>query len=97
MTNGNGSLVGYLSASNGTFGETSIIHGGKQSMRSSTTTSRPPYYCRRAGLLTRRRTGPSTGPTAWPCGTSGTPRAFADKGNNAFTVSSTGFRHLEQQ
>ncbi len=28
----NGSTVGYLTASNGTFGETRIVHGGKQSM-----------------------------------------------------------------
>jgi hypothetical protein len=33
FTNGtNGSTVGYMTATNGTFGETTIIHGGKQSM-----------------------------------------------------------------
>ena len=36
--------VGYLTAANGTFGETAIIHGGRQSMPLSYDNTLPPYF-----------------------------------------------------
>ncbi len=39
-----GSIVGYLNALGGTFGETSIVHGGKQSMPFEYDNSKAPYY-----------------------------------------------------
>jgi hypothetical protein len=44
MVNSNGSLVGYMTAANGTFGETTIVHGGKQSMPFEYNNVKPPYY-----------------------------------------------------
>ena len=44
----------------------------------------------RADLRHDRRTGPSAGPTPWRCGIRAIRSGFADKGNNAFTVSSSG-------
>ena len=39
-----GSIVGYMDARNGTFGETTIVHGGRQSMPFEYDNSKAPYY-----------------------------------------------------
>jgi len=45
LTDGtNGSTVGYMTATNGTFGETAIVHGGKQSMPMDYDNSKTPFY-----------------------------------------------------
>ena len=44
LTNSSGSLVGYLTAANGTFGETTIRHGGTQSMPFEYNNVKAPYY-----------------------------------------------------
>jgi hypothetical protein len=45
FTNGtNGSTVGYMTATNGTFGETRIVHGGKQSMPMDYNNVKTPFY-----------------------------------------------------
>ncbi len=45
FTNGlSGSTVGYTTAANGTFGETQIIHGGKQSMPMDYNNVKTPFY-----------------------------------------------------
>jgi regulation of enolase protein 1 (concanavalin A-like superfamily) len=44
IVNGNGSIVGYMTAANGTFGETAIVHGGKQSMPMEYNNVKTPYY-----------------------------------------------------
>jgi hypothetical protein len=45
LTNGlSGSTVGYLTATNGTFGETTIVHGGKQSMPMDYNNVNQPFY-----------------------------------------------------
>ncbi len=45
FTNGtNGSTVGYLTATNGTFGETTIVHAGKQSMPMDYNNVKTPFY-----------------------------------------------------
>ncbi len=43
-TNLNGSTVGNEMAANGTFGETAIVHGGKQSMPMDFDNSKSPFY-----------------------------------------------------
>jgi hypothetical protein len=40
----NGSTVGYLTATNGTFGETTIVHSGKQSMPMDYNNVKSPFY-----------------------------------------------------
>ena len=40
----NGSTVGYLTATNGTFGETTIVHSGKQSMPMDYNNVNAPFY-----------------------------------------------------
>jgi hypothetical protein len=44
VENGSTSYVGYQNSSHGTFGETTIVHGGSQSMPLSYDNSRSPYY-----------------------------------------------------
>ncbi len=44
MINSNGSIVGYMTAANGTFGETKIVHGGRQSMPFEYNNVKTPYY-----------------------------------------------------
>ncbi len=44
LTNGSTSYVGYSTSTNGTFGETVIVHGGVQSMPLSYNNSNKPYY-----------------------------------------------------
>ena len=39
-----GSIVGYMNASNGTFGETAVVNSGKQSMPFEYDNSKAPYY-----------------------------------------------------
>jgi hypothetical protein len=40
----NGSTVGYLTATNGTFGETTIVHSGQQSMPMDYNNVKSPFY-----------------------------------------------------
>ncbi|HNS21140.1 MAG TPA: PA14 domain-containing protein [Sedimentisphaerales bacterium] len=44
LTNNTGSYVGYENSANGTFGETTIVHGGGQSMPMSYDNTKSPYY-----------------------------------------------------
>ncbi len=44
LTNGTGSYVGYGEATNGTFCETTIVHGGRQSMPVDYDNTSSPYY-----------------------------------------------------
>jgi len=44
VTNGTGSYVGYQTSKNGTFGETIIVHAGRQSMPVSYDNTKSPYY-----------------------------------------------------
>ncbi len=44
LDNSSGSTVGYTTAANGTFGETQIIHGGKQSMPMDYNNLKTPFY-----------------------------------------------------
>ena len=62
MTDGkSGSVVGYLEAANGTFGETVIVHGGGQSMPMDYNNINAPFYSEAdAGIRSGCRTGRST-------------------------------------
>jgi hypothetical protein len=44
LDNSSGSTVGYTTAANGTFGETQILHGGKQSMPMDYNNVNTPFY-----------------------------------------------------
>ncbi|MEN6578657.1 MAG: PA14 domain-containing protein [Phycisphaerales bacterium] len=44
LTNGTGSYVGYENAANGTFAETTVVHGGGQSMPVTYDNTKSPYY-----------------------------------------------------
>jgi hypothetical protein len=44
VENGTGSVVGYFNSQNGTFGETTIVHGGLQSMPLDYNNVNPPHY-----------------------------------------------------
>ncbi len=44
LTNGSTSYVGYSTSTNGTFGETAIVHGGAQSMPLNYNNNNEPYY-----------------------------------------------------
>jgi len=44
VTNGSGSYVGYETAKNGTFAETVVVHGGRQSMPLTYDNTKSPYY-----------------------------------------------------
>ena len=65
MPNGkSGSIVGYLTAAGGTFGETTIVHGGKQSMPFEYNNVKTPFYSEAEREFSPvARTGPATGPT----------------------------------
>ena len=86
--NGTGSQVGYWQAP---FAEQTIVHGGKQSMPFEYNNVKAPYYSEAtrtfdtaAGLDRRRRqhaVAVLPGLSRW---------RFVDKGNNAYTVASTG-------
>ncbi len=90
MTNGNGSLVGYLNASGGTFGEKTIIHGGQQSMPFEYNNVKAPYYSEAERTFDTPQDWTGNGANSVALWHIGYPTGFADKGNNAFTVSSTG-------
>jgi hypothetical protein len=85
-----GSTVGLLNAPNGTFCETTIIHGGQKSMPFEYNNIKAPFYseAERTFDTTQDWTlGGANGLALW---SRGYPAGFTDKGNNAFTVSSEG-------
>jgi regulation of enolase protein 1 (concanavalin A-like superfamily) len=86
-TNGTGSVVGYLQAP---FAERVIIHGGKQAMPFEYNNIKTPFYSeaqRTFATPLDLTVGSATTLALWY---RGYPQGFADKGGNAFTVSSTG-------
>jgi regulation of enolase protein 1 (concanavalin A-like superfamily) len=89
-TNGNGSLVGYINASGGTFGEVNIVHSGKQSMPFEYNNVKTPYYSEAERTFDTTQDWTVSGANSLALWYMGYPTGFADKGNNAFTVSSAG-------
>ncbi len=85
-----GSTVGYINSANGTFGETTIIHGGRQSMPFEYNNVKPPYYSEAVRTFDTPQDWTSNGADTLSLWFRGYPTAFADKGNNAYTVSGGG-------
>ncbi len=89
-TNGNGSYVGYPTASGGTFAETKIIHAGKQSMPFEYNNVKTPFYSEAERTFDTTQDWTVSGANTLALWYRGYPAGFIDKGNNAFTVSSEG-------
>ncbi len=91
MTNSNGSIVGlYPNAINGTFCETTIIHGGRQSMPLEYNNIKTPYYSEAERTFDTPQNWTGNGADTLALWYIGFPTGFVDKGNNAFSVASTG-------
>jgi hypothetical protein len=86
-TNGTGSVVGYLQAP---FAETTIIHGGKQAMPFEYNNVKTPFYSETERTLDTTQDWTTNGADTLALYFRGYPVGFADKGNNAFTVSGGG-------
>jgi len=85
-----GSIVGYATAVNGTFGETSIIHGGKQSMPFEYNNVKTPYYSEAERTFDTTQDWTGNGADTLSLFFMGRAAGFADKGGNAYTVSASG-------
>ncbi len=91
LTNSNGSIVGlYPDAVKGTFCETMIIHGGKKSMPFEYNNVKTPFYSEAVRTFDTPQDWTTHGADTLSLYLRGYPVAFADKGNNAFAVTSTG-------
>jgi regulation of enolase protein 1 (concanavalin A-like superfamily) len=89
-TSGNGSLVGYLNANAGTFGETVIVHGGRQSMPFEYNNVSAPYYSEAERTFDTPQDWTVSGADTLSLWYRGYPAGFADNGDNTFTLSSGG-------
>lgn len=85
-----GSIVGYAEASGGTFGETHVIHGGRQSMPFEYNNVKTPYYSEAQRTFDPVQNWTTNNANTLVLYFQGFPAGFVDKGNNAFTVSSAG-------
>ena len=88
MTNSTGSLVGYLRRPRSA--EQTIIHGGKQSMPFEYNNVKTPYYSEAERTFDTPQDWTVSGANSLSLYFMGYPIGFVDKGNNAFTVASTG-------
>ncbi|MCL5280024.1 MAG: carbohydrate binding domain-containing protein, partial [Planctomycetes bacterium] len=86
-TNGTGSVVGYLQAP---FAETAITHGGNQAMPFEYNNVKTPYYSETERTFDTPQDWTTNGADSVALWFQGYPAGFTDKGNNAFTVVSTG-------
>jgi hypothetical protein len=86
-TNGTGSTVGYLQAP---FAEQTIIHGGNQSMPFEYNNVKAPFYSETTRTFDQTQDWTVGGANSLSLYFQGFATAFVDKGNNAFTVASTG-------
>jgi regulation of enolase protein 1 (concanavalin A-like superfamily) len=86
-TNSTGSVVGYLQAP---FAETAILHGGKQAMPLEYNNIKTPYYSETQRTFDTPQDWTISSANTLALWYRGYPLGFADKGGNAFTVSSTG-------
>ncbi len=86
----NGSTVGNDTAAGGTFGETGVIHGGKQSMPMIFDNSKSPFYSEATQTFASLQDWTGNGANTLSLWVQGQPAAFVDKGNGAFTVGASG-------
>ncbi len=85
-----GSVVGYVDAANGTFGETTIVHSGRQSMPFEYNNVKAPFYSEAERTFDTLQNWTGNGADTLSLYFRGYPVAFADQGNNAYTVSGGG-------
>ncbi|MCX5645879.1 MAG: discoidin domain-containing protein, partial [Phycisphaerae bacterium] len=85
-----GSLVGYLTTTNGTFAETTVIHGGKQSMPFEYNNVKAPYYSEASRTFDATQNWTTNGADTLSLYFIGRAVGFVDNGNNAFTMSASG-------
>ncbi len=91
IANGNGSVVGlYPDSINGTFCETTIIHGGRQSMPFEYNNVKTPYYSEAERTFDTAQNWTTNGADTLTLYFRGYPEALVDKGGNAYTVSGGG-------
>ncbi|MCU0916093.1 MAG: discoidin domain-containing protein [Planctomycetes bacterium] len=86
-TNGTGAVVGYLQAP---FAETTIVHGGKQAMPLEYNNVKTPFYSETSRTFEAAQDWTGGAADTLALYFRGYPAGFADKGNNAFTVSGGG-------
>jgi regulation of enolase protein 1 (concanavalin A-like superfamily) len=86
-TNNTGSVVGYLQSP---FAETNVVHGGKQAMPFEYNNIKTPYYSETERTFDTPQDWTANGADSVALWFQGFPTGFTDKGNNAFTVVSTG-------
>ncbi len=91
MTNSNGSIVGlYPEAVGGTFCERTIVHGGKQSAPFEYNNVKTPFYSEAERTFATMQDWTVNGADTLAFWCIGSPAAFVDKGQEAFTVGASG-------
>ncbi|MCU0913447.1 MAG: discoidin domain-containing protein [Planctomycetes bacterium] len=86
-TNATGAVVGYLQAP---FAERVIVHGGKQAMPFEYNNVKTPYYSEAEHTFAATQNWTGSGADTLSLWFRGRAAGFADKGNNAYTVSAGG-------
>ncbi len=91
MVNSSGSIVGlYPDAVNGTFCETTIVHGGRQSMPFEYNNVKTPFYSEAERTFVTPQNWTGNGADTLSLWLRGRAAGFVDKGNNAYTLSASG-------
>ncbi len=91
FTNNTSSVVGlFPDAIGGTFCDTTTYHSSRQSMPVEYNNIKPPYYSEATRTFDTPQNWTGSGADTLSLWFRGRPVAFADKGNNAFTISSSG-------
>ncbi len=85
-----GSTVGYLTAINGTFGESSIVHAGKQSMPMDYNNVKKPFYSEAEYEFTAAQNWTANGVTDLGLWFRGRPVSFLETAPGAVTMSAAG-------
>ncbi len=85
----NGSTVGYMTAAGGTFGETVVIHGGKQSMPFEYNNVKTPYYSEAERTFDTAQDWTAHGADTFTLYFRGNPPAFAEAAGT-ITMSGSG-------
>ncbi len=84
------SVVGLGTAVNGTFCETMIVHGGKQSMPFEYNNVKTPFYSEAERVFDTTQSWTGNGADTLSLFFMGRAAGFMDKGGNAYTVSASG-------
>jgi len=90
LTNGTGAVAGYMTAANGTFGETAIVHGGKQSMPMEYNNVEAPYYSETERTFSPAQDWTIRGADTLTLYFRGHPVRFAQTASDAITMSAAG-------